>query len=71
MGRKEKKEAKKQHIREDLSAEEKKKSVAEFSLVKGLIIAVLSGILSSFFNFGIEAGKPMADAAVAGPAASQ
>ncbi|AOW10825.1 L-rhamnose/proton symporter RhaT [Flavobacterium gilvum] len=36
----------------------------EFSLVKGLIIAVISGILSSFFNFGIEAGKPMAEAAV-------
>ncbi len=48
----------------ELSEEEKKKTVAEFSLVKGLIIAVLSGILSSFFNFGIEAGKPMADAAV-------
>ena len=48
----------------ELSEEEKKKSVAEFSLVKGLIIAVLSGILSSFFNFGIEAGKPLADAAV-------
>jgi L-rhamnose-H+ transport protein len=49
----------------ELSEEEQKKSVPEFSLVKGLIIAVLSGILSSFFNFGIEAGKPMADAAVA------
>lgn len=49
----------------ELSPEEQKKSVAEFSLVKGLIIAVLSGILSSFFNFGIEAGKPLAEAAVA------
>ncbi len=45
---------------QEISAEESKKSVAEFSLVKGLIIAVISGILSSFFNFGIEAGKPMA-----------
>lgn len=36
----------------------------EFDLTKGLIIAIISGILSSFFNFGIEAGKPMADAAV-------
>ena len=36
----------------------------DFSLTKGLIIAVISGILSSFFNFGIEAGKPMAEAAV-------
>jgi L-rhamnose-H+ transport protein len=36
----------------------------DFNLVKGLIIAVVSGILSSFFNYGIEAGKPMADEAV-------
>jgi len=48
----------------ELSDEEKKKTIAEFSLYKGLAIGVLSGILSSFFNFGIEAGKPLADAAV-------
>lgn len=48
-----------------LTQEQKVASVKEFSLVKGLIIAIVSGILSSFFNFGIEAGKPMADAAVA------
>ena len=48
----------------ELSDDEKKKSIAEFSLYKGLAIGVLSGILSSFFSFGIEAGKPMADAAV-------
>lgn len=47
----------------ELSEEQQKASVAEFSLVKGLIIAVFSGILSSFFNFGIEAGKPMANVA--------
>jgi L-rhamnose-H+ transport protein len=46
-----------------LSGEQQKASVPEFSLVKGLIIAVFSGILSSFFNFGIEMGKPMAIAA--------
>jgi L-rhamnose-H+ transport protein len=49
----------------ELPDEEKKKSVAEFSLVKGLIVAITSGILSSCFNFGIEAGKPMAETAVA------
>jgi L-rhamnose-H+ transport protein len=48
----------------ELSDEQKKKSVAEFSLMKGLMVAILSGVLSSFFNFGIEAGKPLADAAV-------
>ena len=44
----------------ELTAEASKVSVEEFSLVKGLIIAVISGILSAFFNYGIEAGKPMA-----------
>ncbi|MCK9414021.1 MAG: L-rhamnose/proton symporter RhaT [Prolixibacteraceae bacterium] len=48
----------------ELTPEQSKLSVEEFSLVKGLIIATLSGILSSFFNFGIEAGKPMAEEAV-------
>ncbi|MCE1199242.1 MAG: L-rhamnose/proton symporter RhaT [Marinilabiliales bacterium] len=48
----------------ELSPEQTKASVQEFSLVKGLIIATISGILSSFFNFGIEAGKPMAEEAV-------
>ncbi|MDI5949870.1 L-rhamnose/proton symporter RhaT [Flavobacterium sp. LB2P84] len=48
----------------DFSKDRPENSDKEFSLVKGLIIAVISGILSSFFNFGIEAGKPMADEAV-------
>lgn len=48
----------------ELPEEEKKKSVAEFSLVKGLIVAIISGILSACFNFGIESGESMADAAV-------
>ena len=42
----------------------KKEGVAEFNLVKGLIVATISGILSACFNFGIEAGKDMAHLAV-------
>jgi L-rhamnose-H+ transport protein len=49
----------------ELPDEVKKQSVKEFSLTKGLIVAIASGILSSCFNFGIEAGKPMAETAVA------
>jgi L-rhamnose-H+ transport protein len=48
----------------EVSDADKKKSVSEFNLTRGLIVAVVSGILSACFNFGIEAGKPMADAAV-------
>ena len=47
----------------EISAEQSQLSVKEFNLVKGLIIAVISGILSAFFNYGIEAGKPMAEVA--------
>ncbi len=49
----------------DLPEEQRKQSIAEFNLVKGLVVATVSGILSACFNFGIEAGKPMAEAAVA------
>jgi L-rhamnose-H+ transport protein len=48
----------------ELSDDQKKETIKEFSLVKGLIVAIASGILSSCFNFGIEAGKPMAEKAV-------
>jgi L-rhamnose-H+ transport protein len=48
----------------DLPEEQKRKSIAEFNLVKGLIVATVSGILSACFNFGIEAGKPLAETAV-------
>lgn len=34
----------------------------EFKLTTGLIIAVISGILSAFFSFGIDAGKEMGEA---------
>jgi L-rhamnose-H+ transport protein len=44
----------------ELPAEEKAKSVKEFSLTKGLIVATISGILSACFSFGLETGGPMA-----------
>ena len=47
----------------ELSEEKKKESVKEFNLVKGLIVCIISGILSACFNYGIEAGTPMAEVA--------
>jgi L-rhamnose-H+ transport protein len=35
----------------------------DFSFIKGLIIAVFAGVMSSFFAFGLDAGKPIADIA--------
>ena len=38
-------------------------SGSEFLLVKGLVLAVISGVLSACFSFGIEAGSSMGEAA--------
>jgi L-rhamnose-H+ transport protein len=43
----------------EVSQELKQQSVSEFSLSKGLFVAIISGILSACFSFGIEAGAPM------------
>lgn len=44
----------------ELSEEAKKETVKEFNLWTGITVAIVSGILSACFNFGIEAGKSMA-----------
>jgi L-rhamnose-H+ transport protein len=43
---------------------EGKATSTEFKIVTGLIVAVISGVLSACFNYGIEAGSSMADLAV-------
>ncbi len=48
----------------NLSDEEKKAAVKEFALKKGILIAVLAGVISACFNFGLTAGKPIQDAAL-------
>lgn len=35
----------------------------EFKFGLGLLVSIISGVLSACFNFGLEAGKPMADIA--------
>ncbi len=35
----------------------------EYKFGLGLLVAIISGVLSACFNFGLEAGKPMADIA--------
>ena len=49
----------------NMSTDQKQQNISEFNLSKGLTFAIISGILSACFNYGIEAGKPMADGAVA------
>jgi L-rhamnose-H+ transport protein len=49
----------------NVGANTPQKSMAntEFNFKIGLFVAIVSGVLSACFNFGLEAGKPMADIA--------
>jgi L-rhamnose-H+ transport protein len=49
----------------EMSEKEKRDAVKEFALKKGIFIAVFAGIMSSCFNFGFEAGKPIETVALA------
>jgi L-rhamnose-H+ transport protein len=49
----------------ELSAADSRAGVAEFSLKKGLAIAVFSGLLSGCFAWGLDAGQPIRDLTLA------
>ncbi len=49
----------------NMSEEQKRAAIKDFALGKGLLVALLAGVMSACFNFGLEAGKPIADAAAA------
>lgn len=46
------------------TAEQKQKYIKDFNFKVGLLVALLSGIMSACFAFGIEASKPIAATAV-------
>ena len=48
----------------ELSENQKKETIKEFNFKKGMWIALLCGIMSACFAFGIAAGKPIAHYAV-------
>jgi L-rhamnose-H+ transport protein len=52
----------------NMTDEEKKKAIKDFALKKGLLIALLSGIMSACFNLGLNAGLPIREAVVSGGA---
>lgn len=43
----------------NMSEDERKKAVKDFALKKGLLIAILAGVMSACFNLGLEAGAPI------------
>ncbi len=47
----------------ELTAEQKRGAVSEFNFVKGMAVAIFAGVLSAAMAFGLDAGKPIADAA--------
>jgi len=49
----------------ELSEAQKKAAIREFDFRKGIWVALLCGIMSACFAFGIAAGKPIAEHAVA------
>jgi L-rhamnose-H+ transport protein len=48
----------------NMSEADSKRAVVEFALKKGILIAILSGVMSACFNFGLTAGKPIQDLAL-------
>ena len=47
--------------REISAAEKAETGERDYSFVKGLFVAVFAGIMSSFFAFALDAGKPIGD----------
>jgi L-rhamnose-H+ transport protein len=52
----------------NMTEEERRKAIKDFALKKGLLIALLSGVMSACFNLGLNAGIPIREAAVTGGA---
>ncbi len=48
----------------NMTAEQKKAAVKDFALGKGLLVALLAGIMSACFSLGLEAAEPIKAAAI-------
>lgn len=51
---------------QNISEEEKRAAIKDFALTKGLLVALLAGIMSACFALGLDAGIPIKEAALAG-----
>lgn len=47
-----------------MDEEERKKAIKDFALKKGLVIALLSGVMSACFSLGLAAGAPIKESAL-------
>lgn len=48
----------------NMTEQQKKEAVKEFALKKGILIAVLAGVMSACFSFGLTKGQPIKDLAL-------
>jgi len=49
---------------QNMTEEQKKAAIKDFALGKGLLVALLAGVMSACFSLGIEAGSPIKAAAI-------
>lgn len=49
---------------QSMSEEEKKAAVKDFALTKGLLVALLAGVMSACFALGLDAGTPIKEVAL-------
>lgn len=49
----------------NMTEEEKKAAIKDFALTKGLLVALLAGVMSACFALGLDAGTPIKEAALA------
>ena len=45
----------------ELTDEQKKATIAEFSFFKGILVATFSGVMSASFSYGLDAASPIAE----------
>lgn len=48
----------------NMSEEEKREAIKDFALGKGLMVALLAGVMSACFALGLDAGQPIKEAAL-------
>ena len=48
----------------NMTEEEKKAAIKDFALTKGLLVALLAGVISACFALGLDAGAPIKEAAL-------
>ena len=50
---------------QNMSEEEKRAAIKDFAMTKGLVVAILAGVMSGCFALGLDAGAPIKEAAIA------